>query len=261
MSDVSEKTETPESNSPAPSSNPSASSSASLDWLTDGQMEMVHFIERHHAMLGEPPSDNVMRQRYDITEDELREFKTHPLVLKSMKYRGINYPSRGELLSDRQMHAIATMTNYVDKRSDEKKLRDMGITSREWSQWMLDEEFQKYLNERSERMLIASQHQAHLGLVKGARNGNVAAVKLYNEMTGRYNPDQENNLNVRILLGSFIEVLQRHIKDPVIMHAIATEMMNVASRQSIEGNASGLPGRFAPPVMSEQKVIPMRGEL
>ena len=155
------------------------------------------------------------------------------------------------------MAAIAAMLNYADRRSDEKKLRDIGITTREWTSWLLDDDFAAYLSDRSERLLVASQHEAHLGLIKGIIGGNIASVKLYNEMTGRYNHEAENNFNVKVLLGSFIEVLQRHVTDPIVLHRIATEMNNVAARQTMGEIAAGPSGRFAP----AQKQIAIAGEV
>lgn len=230
------------------------------DWLTDEQMEMVFFIERFHAMQGEVPTDSIMHQRFAFEEDQLDAFKSHPLVAKSMAFRGITYPPLTDFLNERQMAAVATMTNFVDKRSDEKKLRDIGITTREWATWMLDENFQRYLTSRSERMLVGAQHEAHLGLIKGMRNGNVASVKLYNEMTGRYNPEADNQVNVKMLLHSFIEVLQRHIKDPIQLHGIATELATLASGNIMGMGMGPLSGRSAPQGIPS-KVIVMKGEV
>jgi hypothetical protein len=232
------------------------------EWLSDAQMEMVFFIERYHAMQGEVPDDEVLSKRFNLVIGELGRFKKHPLVEKSMKFRGINYPPAEYFFTDRQMHAIATMTNYTDRRSDEKKLRDAGITAREWATWLLDERFQRYLTSRSERMLAGAQHEAHLGLIKGMRNGNVASVKLFNEMTGRYNPEADNQVNIKMLLHRFIEILQRHIKDPVVLHGIASELAQAASREQLgmaqiqDPIAGPPPGRSAP-----VRVIAVKGEI
>jgi hypothetical protein len=248
------------SDSPAMTEGNAVNQLNSPDWLSDSQMEMVFFIERFHAMQGETPTDEIMNKRFALAPNELAEFKTHPLVAKSMAFRGITYPALADLLNERQMAAVAVMTNFIDKRSDEKKLRDIGITTREWATWMLDENFQKYLSTRSERMLVGAQHEAHLGLIKGMRNGNVASVKLFNEMTGRYNPEADNQVNVKLLLHSFIEVLQRHIKDPIQLHGIAGELMQIASG-SVMGIGMGAPsGRSAPSPIA-QKVITMKGEV
>jgi hypothetical protein len=225
-------------------------------YLSDQFMEMVFFIERFHATQGNAPTDEIMHKRFEIEQKDLEDFKVNPLVQKSLKYRGIVYPNPSDMLTDKQMAAIAAMLNYTDRRSDEKKLRDIGITTREWHTWLLDDNFAAYLSDRSERLLTASQHEAHLGLIKGMRSGNVAHVKLFNEMTGRYNPEAENNFNIKILLGTFIEILQRNISDPVVLHRIALEMNNAAARQTM-GGAEGPSGRFAP----TQKQIAMKGEV
>lgn len=237
---------------------PNVSNVAGNDtFLTDQQIEMVFFIERYHATYGSAPNDDTMMRRFDVDQAGLEEFKINPLVVKSFSYRGIVYPALEDRLTDKQMAAVAVMLNYTDRRSDEKKLRDIGITTREWSSWLLDNDFAEYLRTRSERVLAASQHEAHLGLIKGMRAGNVAHVKLFNEMTGRYNPEAENNLNIKLLLGTFIEILQKHVTDPVILNRIAVEMTNAATRDQIGGLNAGPSGRFAP----TQKQIEMRGEL
>lgn len=227
------------------------------EYLSDQQMEMVFFIERYHSSYGQAPNDETMMRRFDIDQAGMEEFKIHPLVRKSFSYRGIVYPALEDRLTDRQMAAVAAMLNYTDRRSDEKKLRDIGITTREWSSWLLDTNFSQYLTERSERVLVASQHEAHMGLIKGLRAGNVAHVKLFNEMTGRYNPEAENNLNIKLLLGTFIEILQKHVSDPIILNRIAVEMTNAATRDQIGGINAGPSGRFAP----AQKEIAMHGEV
>lgn len=230
------------------------------EFLAEEFLDMMHYVERYHALNGEAPTDAQMLKRFNISEGLLEEFKVDLLVQKSLTARGIVYPNRKDFLNDRQLAAIATMTNYADRRSDEKKLRDIGITTREWATWLLDNNFAAYLQERAERMFAASQHEAHLGLIKGMRNGNVASVKLYNEMSGRHNPEADNNFNIRLLMASIIEILQMEIKDPVALHRIATKMMNLAARESLQ--PGGQSGRFAPRLIaSEQKEIPMAGEV
>lgn len=197
--------------------------------LTDRQLDMIFFIERYHASQGTVPDDAKMHRRFDLFEGELDAFKANPLVARSFEARGIHYPSRGSNLSDRQMAAVATMLDNYDKRSDEKKLRDIGITTREWSQWLLDDEFGAYLRDRSERMLVAAQFEAHKGLIKGARTGNVASIKELNALTGRRDPEADNNINVTLMVHRFIEVIQREVKDPQVMHRIANELVGIAT--------------------------------
>jgi hypothetical protein len=212
---------------------------AQRNFLTDVELDLVFYIERFHSSTGNVPSNNDIRARFsNVSDQDIAEFKNNPLVIRSMGARGIPFPDPGEQFSQRQMAAAATMLAYTDRRSDEKKLRDIGVTPREWAGWLQDEKFASYLRDRSEKMAEHSIHEAHLGLIKGVRSGNTASIKLFLEMQGRYNPEQENQINVRLLLHKFIEVIQKHVRDPLVLHNIARELSAIATDQSF-GQALG----------------------
>lgn len=207
--------------------------------LTDVELDVIFFIERFAATMGNVPTRTQIEERFNgLTDKWFASFNANPLVLKSFRTRGIVYPAQADILTDDQMHAIATMLDPYDRRSDEKKLRDLGLTSRQWATWLLDDQFAEYMRDRSERMLANSVHEAHKGLVKGARNGNVAAVKTLYEITGRYRPNEESQIDVRRVLHTFIEVIQRYVKDPIVLHNIAMDLSNAASAESLSNGLS-----------------------
>lgn len=251
---------TDETPSPEKTSTPSSRS-----FLTDDELDLVFYIERHHSSTGNAPSDSQICARFaNVTPEMLADFKKHPLVIRSMGARGIPFPDPGEKFSQRQMAAAATMLSYVDRRSDEKKLRDIGVTPREWAGWLQDEEFASYLRDRSEKMAEHSLHEAHLGLIKGMRAGNTASIKLFLEMQGRYAPDQEVQINVRLVLHKFIEVIQKHINDPLTLHNIARDLSNIATQESF-GHALGrtiIQGddAFSQPVRQIESGVPLMFE-
>lgn len=218
-------------------------------FLNDKERELVLFIEKFHSMAGVVPLEDSMLDYlksigYNVTKQELKTFIENPLFKKSLDARGIiigeSYVNAGKLTM-KQMTAAALMTNYTDRRSDEKKLRDLGISSTEWSTWMLDQKFVEYLQGRTERVLGNSIHEAHLGLIRGVRQGNVQAIKLLYEITNRYNPDRDEQVNVRLLLGRVVEVIQKHVKDPQVLSNLAQELTQVAIEASPIGDRT-IPG-------------------
>ena len=208
-------------------------------FLGNDELDLVFFIERQHSSTGFAPTDAQIRHRFsNVDEETLQSFKRNDLVIRSMAARGIPFPDPGEKFSQRQMAAIGSMLSYVDRRSDEKKLRDIGVTPREWAGWLQDEEFAKYLRDRSEKMAEHSVHEAHMGLIKGMRSGNTASIKLFLEMQGRYDPERESQIDVRLLIHKFIEVIQKYVKDPILLHNIARDLSAIASKESF-GHALG----------------------
>jgi hypothetical protein len=202
--------------------------------LNDAELDIIFFIERFAATNGHAPTTRDIKQRFNgVTDDFLGDFQINPLVVKSLRMRGIVYPAMQDKLTDPQMHAIAAMLDPYDRRSDEKKLRDIGITTRQWAMWLLDDEFALYVNDRAERLLKNTTFEAHKGVLKAARNGNIAGAKLHYEVTGRHRPDQDQQIDVRAILHTFIEIIQRYVPDPVVMHRIATDLSRAASAESL----------------------------
>jgi hypothetical protein len=209
------------------------------DALTDVELDLIFFIERFTASNGIAPTRSQIELRFTGLNDAFFEkFNNSPLVQKSFKARGIVYPPMQDKLTDEQMHAVAAMLDPYDRRSDEKKLRDLGITTRQWSTWMLDEGFAIYVRDRSEALLRNSVFEAHKGTIKAARNGNIAASKLMYEITGRYRPNEEQQIDVRRVLHTFIEVIQKYVKDPVVLHSIAMDLSSAASAESLSTGLS-----------------------
>lgn len=202
------------------------------DVLTDFDFDLIQYIERFHASTGAAPTDAQLVQRFNLESDRLEAFKENPLVKKSFDFRGIIFPAPEDRFTPEQMHAAAVMLDLVDRRSDEKKLRDMGITTRQWSTWLQDDAFAAYMTDRAEKLLANSTFEMHKGTLKGVRNGNLASVKLGYEITGRFKSDQEVQIDIRRVLHTFIEIIQKYVKDPITLHSIAMELSQHASAES-----------------------------
>lgn len=207
--------------------------------LTEIELDLVFFVERFHAQNGVAPTDDQINMRFTgITAEMLGSFKANPLVKKSFVARGIMYPPAVDVFTAKQMHAAGVMMDLLDRRSDEKKLREVGVTTRQWATWLQNDQFAGYLKERSEKLLENSVHEAHKGLLKGVRQGNLASVKQYYEITGRYRPNEEVQIDIRRVLHTFIEVIQRYVKDPILLHNISVDLANMASAESLSTGLS-----------------------
>lgn len=210
-------------------------------YLKDWELDVVNYIEKVHSTTGTVPSDNAIidyvneNNKVFINSSELARLKINPLFKASMEVRGIvvNYSPDAELndvteLTPRQLAAAAVMMNISDRRSDEKKLRDIGVSTEEWTNWLQNITFSEYLRDRSEVLVNNSIHDAHIGLLRGVKQGNTASIQLYYKLTGRYDPDAESNVNVRLVIGRVLEAIQKHIRDPQTLNALAVEMSQIA---------------------------------
>ena len=204
------------------------------EFLEDWEREVVFYIERYHSIHGIFPDDDktlnyLLALEFEINREQLLALKNDYLFQESMKVRGLEALSyTAGQFSARQMHVAAVMLNITDRRSDEKKLRDLGVTTEEWSNWMLNDNFAAYVNARAERMIATGTFEAHLGLMRGIRQGNTKAIELFYEMTGRYTKDKDSSVDVRQLIGRILEVIQRHEKDPDKLNRMAIDLSQLA---------------------------------
>jgi hypothetical protein len=204
------------------------------DYFEDWEREVIFYIERYHSVVGNNPPDSEILEYLnlslgfkDITQEKLEVLKGNKLFKASCDSRGLVVRQRAAL-TDRQMAAASVMLNLIDRRSDEKKLRDIGVSSEEYATWMQDNLFAQYMIERSEKMIANATHEAHIGLMRGVRQGNTNSIKLYYEMTGRYNPNEENQVNVRLLVSRILEAIQRRVRDPEVLNELAMDLTQLA---------------------------------
>lgn len=200
-------------------------------FLEPWQIDAVNFIEKRHSTTGGLPDNDAIIEylnflKHRVNNQHIEDLKENPLFIASMKSRGINFEDY--IITSRQMAAASVMLNLTDRRSDEKKLRDIGVSTEEFSNWMLNRNFAQYMVQRSEQMISNSVHEAHMGLLRGVRQGNTASIKLYYELTGRYNPNEESNVNVRLVIGRVLEAIQKHVRDPNVLNSLAVELSQIA---------------------------------
>lgn len=214
-------------------------------FLEDWQLDVVNYIEKVHSTTSTIPSDSAIieyiRENYISFSGtlELDNLKINPLFKASLESRGliVNYSLDAEFyqvnaLSSRQMAAAAVMMNITDRRSNEKKLKDIGVSTEEWTNWLQNKQFSEYLRERAEVLIDNSIHEAHLGLMRGVQQGNTASLQLYYKLTGRYDPDAESNVNIRLVIGRVLEAIQKHVRNPETLNALAVEMSQIAIESS-----------------------------
>lgn len=209
-----------------------------MNYLREWERDAVFYIERMHATTGAIPKDSDILEYLNITKkhniDSIESLKSNPLFKASMDSRGITFNiGPGDLnsavdITSRQQIAVAAILNLTDRRSDEKKLRDLGISTEEWSNWIQNKTFSEYLRQRSETLLNNSMHDAHVGLLRGVRSGNTKSISLYYEMTGRYNPQGDEAVNLRMFVSRVLEAIQSHVRDPETLNAIAIDLGKIA---------------------------------
>lgn len=142
-----------------------------------------------------------------------------------------------QVLTPRQLQAADLILDRMDNRSRKKKLADIGVSTLVWNAWLHDEVFNDYLRRRGEQVLQINSHEAHLSLVENVQRGDLASIKYFNEITGRYVPVTPNSgkdagVDVRQILMRVMEIIQIEVQDQAVQEKIANRLIALAEGEA-----------------------------
>lgn len=213
-------------------SKPTVNKPTSEEWDVVTAVEQFWKIKKHF------PGTEELSKILNFPQDKIQEILDTEYVIKRFDILGIDpnavpLAQRGELkknqtgLTDKQLAVVETILNPMDKRGHREKLGTLGVKPTTYQGWMSNKTFTDYMNQRAEDMFGDSMPLAKEALVRKVMRGDIGAIKLYMEMNGKVGKTQESTTDLKLLLLRVTESLQRHVKDPVILQAIAEDMRQI----------------------------------
>jgi hypothetical protein len=182
--------------------------------------------------------NNALGKQLDLAR--VYKILSSPSFYARMQARGVDWlpdwnPQKHNALRDRerltpqQTWALQIMTDPTDSRSTASKLKHIGITYQTWRNWLREPYFNELVKTTAEQLLGDSLANVHTRLVSKAEAGDVTAMKLYYEVSGRHDPNRQQMLDFTKVLGLILEALQRHIPDPQILARVALDIDKIVA--------------------------------
>lgn len=202
------------------------------DQLTDREVKMVNLIEQRFYETGNLPTNDKIAEDLKFSPQIVKNAWKKPLFRQALVVRGIdlNPEESTDLLSGDQLLVANMVLNVHDKTSLREKLKTVStalgktITVNTYNAWMNQPAFQKYIKSRIEREFKGADSVALLGHIKAIHGGDMKAIELYYEMTGRHNRRVQVDVNIEVVLVNVIEIISKHVNDPEILQAIANDI-------------------------------------
>lgn len=187
------------------------------------------------------PSNTDLATQFGFTADDLLRLHASKYYLLCLKDRGISHEPK--YFTPEQVAAISLITNIYDSRPNSAKLAAIGVTPEQYNGWMQNPEFKRELTERADEIMDNVYPDAQAALAKQVRNGSIPALKFYYEITGRANTPEM--VNIKMMMVKVIEAVQKHVKDPAVLAAIAAEIQ-LAQSASVAPSTPELPKEKSP---------------
>lgn len=153
--------------------------------------------------------------------------------LIAMRERGIYWDAR-DSLSPEQVYCIGIMTDPSSKQDMAGKLRKAGITMSTYRMWLKQPLFARAIRQIGEDMLGEHIADVNTAVVKSAIDGNMKAVEIYNQMTGRHDPAARQVSDLQALVGQLLEIIFRYVTDTRILQNITTDFEKTMSGEIVE---------------------------
>jgi hypothetical protein len=223
--------------------------------LTEGMVTGLTYIEQIYWLEGAIPSHEKIADVVGVKPDTVKKWFAKKDFVTVLRGKGLPMPQEevSGVLSPSQLMLVNMLLNLSDRRSDREKLEAAGVTPQQYAMWRRDNNFLAYLHKRAEQQFGDASDEASQGLLKNVKAGDLSAIKFYYEVTGRYNPRLQVDVNVDSVMNRVVEIIQKHVRDPQVLMAIADDL---------EDLANGKPRDTPEPVVKqvvETTAVPMLG--
>lgn len=185
-------------------------------------------VNRIHEIVGARISKKKIGEIIDTEEFKL-----------TMIQRGVEWTDSAGL-TGQQMLALQVLTNPTDKRDLRAKLKSIGVTYPQYRGWLKQPLFNGYLNKVTEGMLTEHIGDFNTVLANKALGGDLGALKLAYELSGRYDPNHQQVTDMKAVMQALIEIVTRNVKDPEVLTRISNELhLTMVSHNIIKGEIAG----------------------
>jgi hypothetical protein len=141
-------------------------------------------------------------------------------------------------LTLRQETFLQSYLNPLNLLTPQVLAKRLKISSSELAGWMNQKEFGHAMKVKSEENLQKFIPMADAALGQLVQQGDMKAITFVNQLTGRFDPNARQQLDVPSLLLQVQDIVLRHVLDPVVKRNIARELIALASGQSHLGVVS-----------------------
>lgn len=218
-----------------------------LEVINSPEGKVVSSIERYYWIHSKMPPVDYIATDVNFPYNDVVKILEHPTTKAKLVDKGIinNYQAERmssyltflELAHDHpgldpiQILAANMLLNTADRRSERKKLEEIGVKPQTLAAWKRQPAFMEFYRKRAKNIFGELDVAANQAMARMISDDNFAAVKLFYEMNGDYTPKAEVNVkvNVHLVLTTVVEIIARYVDEETAVQI--AEAIEVETRQ------------------------------
>lgn len=150
---------------------------------------------------------------------------------KSLEDRGIK-TTKNPNLSLRQETFLQAYLNPLNLKPPQIIAKQLKISLTELDGWMREKYFADAMSAKSEENLKKYIPIADQALGQLIQQGDMKAITFVNQLTGRFDPNARQSLDVPALMMQIQDIVLRNVRDPIAKRNIARELIALAQGHS-----------------------------
>lgn len=197
-----------------------------------------------------------------LDQNTLLDRESVDLVWQSSKFqraledRGIKTTS-DPYLTLRQETFLQAYLNPLNLKAPQVIAKQMKISLAELDGWMREKHFAQAMEVKASENLKKYLPLADAALGAAAQSGDMKAITFLNQMTGRFDPNAKQQLDVVGLLMQVQDIVLRNVRDPITKRNIGRELMALAQGNS---PASVIPEPQSDAILVDETIIDITPE-
>ena len=173
----------------------------------------------------------VLDQDETLTREQLDIVWGSTKFQKSIQDRGIRTTTDPNL-SLRQETFLQAYLNPLNLKPPQTIAKQLKISTTELDGWMRDKHFAGAMSSKSEENLKKYIPIADQALGQLVQQGDMKAITFINQLTGRFDPNARQSLDVPALMMQIQDIVLRNVRDPIAKRNIARELIALAQGHS-----------------------------
>lgn len=173
----------------------------------------------------------VLDQDASLTKAQVELIWPTDKFQKSLESRGIA-TTKNPNLTLRQETFLQAYLNPLNLKTPQVLAKQMKISLVELDGWMRQKEFAKAMSAKAQDNLEKYIPMADQALGQLVQQGDMKAITFLNQLTGRFDPNKANSIDIVSVMMQVQDVILRHVRDPEVKRNIARELIAIANGQS-----------------------------
>lgn len=173
----------------------------------------------------------VLDQDASLTKEQVELVWPSAKFQKSIESRGIA-TTKNPNLTLRQETFLQAYLNPLNLKTPQVLAKQMKINTIELDGWMRQKEFAKAMSAKAQDNLEKYLPMADQALGQLVQQGDMKAITFLNQLTGRFDANKQNSIDIVSVMMKVQDVILRHVRDPEVKRNMARELIAIANGQS-----------------------------